>query len=199
VGEAGLARDQKKARRLTAWLVFLDESGFLLAPLVRRSWAPSGQTPLLYQRGRHHKKVSAIAALCVSPLRDEVRLYFRLYPGQEVDAPRAIAFLKALDQELQTHWLLLWDRLNAHRAKKTGAYVESLPRLRTFFFPAYAPELNPVEYLWCYCKMNPLANRAVHEVPDLADVARRCTRSLQRKEELLRSFLRHSPLFLRLK
>jgi len=28
-----------------AWLVFLDESGFLLAPLVRRSWAPAGQTP----------------------------------------------------------------------------------------------------------------------------------------------------------
>jgi transposase len=179
--------------------VFLDESGFLLAPLVRRSWAPCGQTPVLYQRGRHHKKVSAIAALCVSPERDHVRLYFRLHPGQEVDATRAITFLKALDHELQAAWLLLWDRLNAHRAKKTAAYLETVPRLRPCFFPAYAPELNPVEYLWCYCKLNPLANRAVHEVSELAVVARSCSRSLQRKEELLRSFLRHSPLFLRLK
>ncbi len=178
--------------------MFLDESGFLLAPLVRRTWAPCGQTPVLYQRGRHHKKVSAIAALCVSPQRDQVQLYFRLYPGQEVDATRAIAFLKALDQELQAPWLLLWDRLNAHRAKKTTAHLETVPRLRTFFFPPYAPELNPVEYLWGYCKMNPLANRTVHEVSELAVVTRSCTRSLQRKEALLRSFIRHSPLFLRL-
>ncbi|MGA3263040.1 MAG: hypothetical protein ABSC47_03235, partial [Terracidiphilus sp.] len=49
-----------------AWLVFLDESGFLLASLVRRSGAPWGQTPVHCQRGRHHKKVSAVAALCVS-------------------------------------------------------------------------------------------------------------------------------------
>jgi hypothetical protein len=129
------------------WLVFLDESGFLLAPLVRRTWAPSGQTPVLYQRGRHHKKVSAVAALCVSPDRDQVRLYFRLYPGKEVDASRSIAFLKALDRELDAHWCLVWDRLNAHRANKTRTYLEAAARLSTFFFPSYAPELNPVEYL----------------------------------------------------
>lgn len=181
-----------------AWLVFLDESGFLLAPLVRRSWAPCGQTPVLYQRGRHHKKVSAIAVLCVSPQRDEVRLYFRLYPGRDVDSPRVIAFLKAVDRELETNWCLVWDRLNAHRAKTTQAWLSTVSRLRTFFFPAYAPELNPVEYLWSWSKMNPLANRAIHEVDQLAIVARNSTRSLQNHQYLLRSFIRHSPLSLRL-
>jgi hypothetical protein len=52
------------ARR--AGLVFLDESGLLLLPLVRRSWSRCGQTPVLRQVGRNRKKVSAIAALCVS-------------------------------------------------------------------------------------------------------------------------------------
>ncbi len=179
--------------------MFLDESGFLLAPLVRRSWAPCGQPPVLYQRGRHHKKVSAIAALCVSPQRDQVRLYFRLYPGRDVDAPRVTAFLKTLDRELESNYCLLWDRLNAHRAKTTTAWLTTLPCLRTFFFPAYAPELNPVEYLWSWSKMNPLVNRAIHEVDQLAVVARNATRSLQNHENLLRSFLRHSPLSLRLK
>jgi len=182
-----------------AWLVFLDESGFLLAPLVRRTWAPSGQTPALYQRGRHHKKVSAVAALCVSPDRDQVRLYFRLYPGKEVDTDRSIAFLKALDRELDANWCLVWDRLNAHRANKTRTYLETASRLRTFFFPSYAPELNPVEYLWSWLKMNPMANRAIHEVEPLADATRQCARSLQCNEELLRSFLHHSPLSLRLR
>jgi hypothetical protein len=32
-------RIKKKARRLKGWLVFLDESGLLLLPLVRRSWS----------------------------------------------------------------------------------------------------------------------------------------------------------------
>src|SRR5271166_4045538 len=182
-----------------AWLVFLDESGFLLASLVRRSWAPSGQTPVLYQRGRHHKKVSAVAALCVSPGRDQVRLYFRLYPGKEVDTDRCIAFLKALDRELDANWCLVWDRLNAHRANKTRAYIETASHLSTFFFPSYAPELNPVEYLWSWLKTNPMANRAIHDVEPLADATRRCTRSLQCNQELMCSFIQHSPLSLRLR
>jgi transposase len=179
--------------------VFLDESGFLLAPLVRRSWAPCGQTPVLRQRGRHHKKVSAIAALCVSPLRDQVKLYFRLYTDRNIKSPQVIAFLRALDEELESSWCLLWDRLNAHTAKITKSYVDTRDGLHPFFFPSYAPELNPVEYLWSYSKTNPLANLAVYEVTELAAAARTCSRSIQRKPELLRSFIRHSPLFLRLK
>jgi hypothetical protein len=69
MGEGDLARDQKKAPRLKAWLVFLDESGMLMAPLVRRSWAPCGQPPVLDQRGAHHRKVSAAAVLCRTPPR----------------------------------------------------------------------------------------------------------------------------------
>lgn len=183
---------------MKAWLIFLDESGFLLAPLVRRSWAPCGRTPVLYQRGRHHKKVSAVAALCVSPERNQVKLYFRLYAGRNIDTRLAIRFLQDLNQELQTPCCLLWDRLNAHRAKKTTAYLKTVPQLRTFFLPSYAPELNPVEYVWSHCKMNPLANYAVYQVEDLAKAAHRCGRALQREQQLLRSFVRHSPLFLRL-
>ena len=42
-----LAAGKKNAARLGAHLVFADESGFLLAPLVLRTWAPQGATPLL--------------------------------------------------------------------------------------------------------------------------------------------------------
>lgn len=179
--------------------MFLDESGFLLAPLVRRSWAPRGRTPVLYQRGRHHRKVSAIAALCVAPHRDQVRLYFRLHPERDINRYRVIQFLRALHQELKASHCLLWDRLNAHRAKITQAYLRSASHWHTFFFPTYAPELNPVEYLWSHGKMNFLANFAPPEVSELTVAVRHCGRAMQRKEELLRSFIRHSPLFLRLR
>jgi hypothetical protein len=126
-----------------------------MAPLVRRSWQPRGRTPVLVQRGRHLQKVSAIAALAVSPRRDRVRLYFRLHPQADISSDQVIAFLRYLHQELREPCLLVWDRLNAHRAKRTTQFVARLQHLHTFFFPAYAPELNPVEYAWGYLKINP--------------------------------------------
>lgn len=53
----------KKALCLKAWG---DESGFLMAPLVQRSWTSAGEPPVLCQQGAHHREISAIAALYVS-------------------------------------------------------------------------------------------------------------------------------------
>jgi hypothetical protein len=119
----------KKARRLNAWLVFLNESGFRMVPVVRRHWAPRGQTPLLLQRGEHHQKVSVIAVLC---LRGRGRgVYFRLHPNADIHTQQVISFLRHLDPELNGPWLLLWDRLNAHRARRTSQFLasRSYPRL----------------------------------------------------------------------
>src|SRR5438270_3673730 len=58
-----LAADPKKAQREQAQLVLIDESGLLMAPLVRRTWAVRGQTPVLQQRGKHRERVSVAAAL----------------------------------------------------------------------------------------------------------------------------------------
>jgi putative transposase len=170
-----------------------------MGPLVRRSWQPRGQTPVLVQRGRRLEKVSALAALCVSPRRDRVRLYFRLHPKAEIGTRQVIGFPRHLNQELHRPWWLLWDRLNAHRVKRTAQLVEGVDHLHPFFLPAYAPELNPVEYACGYLKMNPLANRPTFETAELAALTHRHARAVQSNELLLRSFLRHSPLFLRLR
>jgi len=70
--------------------------------------------------------------------------------------------------------------------------------LRTELLPPYAPELNPIEYLWGYLKFNPLANLPCMDLDFLADSARQATRSVQTDQDLLLSFIRHSPLSLRL-
>ena len=198
MGEEDLAPDQKKTSRLKAWLVFLDESGFLMAPVVRRGWRPQGSPSVLLQRTRSHKKVSAIAALCVPPTRDGVHLTFRLHPDSNIDSLRVIRFLQHLERHLSGPIVLLWDGLNAHRSLLTRAFLADHPRIHVFPFPAYAPELNPVEYLWAYLKLNPLANLPLMELPTLADATRRASRSVQHRPDLLRSFVAHSPLSLRL-
>jgi hypothetical protein len=199
MGEEELAPDQKKTARMKAWLVFLDESGFLMSPVVRRGWRPKNSPSILLQRTRSHKKVSAIAALCIPPARDGVRLTFRLHPDHNIDSLRVTRFLQHLERHLPGTIVLLWDGLHAHRSLLTRAFLADHPRIHVFPFPAYAPELNPVEYLWAYLKLNPLANLALMEVPTLADATRRAGRSVQHRPGLLRSFLAHSPLSLRLK
>ena len=64
--------------------MLIDESGFFLNPLVRRTWAPKGKTPVLPSWGRHRDKVSVIAALSVAPRR-----ILRVKPFPE----RLVAFL----------------------------------------------------------------------------------------------------------
>src|SRR5207253_4225437 len=74
VANPRLAAPSKRARRQRATIVFDDESGLLLNPLVRRTLAPKGKTPTLIVRGRHRQKVSLIAGLTLSPRRSHRNL-----------------------------------------------------------------------------------------------------------------------------
>ncbi len=189
----GVARGKKNADRIGATIVFIDESGFLMAPLVRRTWAPRGQTPMLYHRTRHRQKVSAIAALCWKR-GEEVRLYFRLQPDRNINTQRVVDFLRQLFGHVDGPIVVVWDRLNTHRSPRVRDYVGSRPHSLIVFLPPYAPELNPVEYLWGNWKMNPLVNLGVSTLEELVSVIRKPALATQRKQALLSSFIRHSPL-----
>ncbi len=125
-----------------------------MAPLVRRTWAPKGNTPILYQKTRSYRKVSVIAALTLSPQYQRVGLYFSLRRDANFTTPAVLRFLKALLRQLQRPMIILWDRLQAHRSVAVRLWLEKHPIIRTEFFPSYAPELNPVEPLWGYLNLN---------------------------------------------
>src|SRR5262249_29399809 len=70
-------RIKRKARRRGAGLLLLDESGLLMAPLLRRSWALRGHPPKSTYKKRRREKVSVAAALWLSPLRHQLRLTYQ--------------------------------------------------------------------------------------------------------------------------
>lgn len=184
---------EKKLHRLTGTLVFLDESGLLMAPLVRRTWAPCGETPILLQRTRSAEKVSAIAALTVSPYRRRVRLYVSLFANRNVRTAELLRFLRALRRHVRGPLVLVWDRLNVHRAGRLQVWLAA-HGVTSVFLPPYAPELNPVELWWAYLKHHRLANFAAQTARQLARVARRQTRAVARCPLLLRGFIQGTPL-----
>src|SRR6266536_3407624 len=76
-----LARDwpriKRKAREREACLMLLDESGLLMAPLLRRSWAPRGHPSESKEKTGHREKVSVAGALWLPPRRDRLNLAYQ--------------------------------------------------------------------------------------------------------------------------
>lgn len=169
----------------------------MMAPVVRRTWAPRGQTPILLQRGRSHQKVSAIAALTVPSHRRRIGLYFSLLSDGNFTAVRVIRFLRELRRHLQKPLIIVWDRSNTHKAKIVSRFFERQTRLHRESFPSYAPDLNPVEMLWGYLKGHSMANFAPTNVHTLSRTTRYHALRVRRQKSLLRSFLYATPLFSR--
>lgn len=167
MGENRLAPDKKNARRQGAHVVFIDESGFSLTPTLRRTWAPRGQTPVI-DHVHDRRSVSAIAALSVSPGRHRLGCWMHLWPDS-VDSRHVIAFLRDLLRHVRGPVIVVWDRLAAHRCSAVGEFVRSWPRLCLEWLPAYAPELNPVEWLWSYLKGVSLAHLCPDDEESLLD------------------------------
>jgi transposase len=154
-----LAAHQKKARRQGAHLALIDESGLLMAPLARRTWAPRGQTPELVQRSGTREKVSIAAALWLSPRRDRLGLYSQTLANGYFDNWYVAAFLEAMLQELSGRFVVIWDGGSMHKGDPIRALVDHFAdRLVLEKLPPYAPMLNPVEPLWSWLKWERLSN-----------------------------------------
>jgi transposase len=178
--------------------VFIDETGFLLHPLVRRTWSLRGQTPLLRQHTRHRRKVSAIAGLSISPRRRRLGSYWQLHLDQTIGQDQVLGFLGQLRHHLRRRLLVVWDRLSAHQSRKLRQWLGHHRGIHLEFFPPYAPELNPVEYVWSHTKHNPLANYAPDSAEELHAAVQAATAHLDGRQNLLRSFVRATGLPIRL-
>ena len=168
-------------------LLFIDESGVSQKPHRCRSWAPRGKTPVL-QFNFNWDKLSVSAGLTLR------HFSFRLYPGA-IRQAEVIDFLKALVHHIEKPLLIIWDRLTAHRSRLVREFIElSEGHIVTEYLPPYAPELNPVEYIWAYWKQHELPNVCPKDYEQLSRRVRRALRCMQRKPRLITAFWKQSSL-----
>lgn len=164
----------------------------MLQPLVRRTWAPVGQTPVLPQWDRRDR-TSVIAALVLSPQRRRVRMFFRLL-DHNAKADDFFWLLHDLRLELGRKLHVVWDNLGAHRRTETAMRELGCTWAVFHRLPPYAPELNPVEHVWSTSKWGPLANAPPNGIQELnrtlhADLARQA-----HEQRLLKSHFRWAGL-----
>ena len=193
--DPALGAAKKNARRRHAWLVFEDESGLSQQPVVRRTWAPRGETPILTHTGGHWQRLSIAGALAFRWDGRRSRFYFQTRPGTYKDVS-LIGFLRQLKRHFRgRRIILIWDGLPGHKSALMRAY---LARQRGWLtvepLPGYAPELNPVEQVWGNLKGRELANVCAPALHALHAPLRAGCRRLRQTAALPFSFLRHAGL-----
>jgi transposase len=185
--DQALAGSKKNARRQRRTIVFIDESGLSERPTRVKTWALKGCTPIL-QYSFNWKQLSLIAGMSFW------QLYFRFFRGA-IKAPQLVEFLDALRAQLKGKLLIIWDGLPAHRSRLVRDYVDSLDgHIVLERLPGYAPELNPVEYLFGYAKQRELANLCLDTIDQVKRYAARRLKSMQHRPTLIRAFWKQAEL-----
>ena len=167
----------------------------MLQPLVRRTWAPRGQTPILCQWSRHDR-LSAISAITLAPHRCRIGLYWSMQ-RENIGAEDVVAFLRFLSRNIRRKMVLIMDRWSVHRAKTLWRYLEAHSEtIRVEWLPAYAPDLNPVEQVWNHSKYSDLANLAPEDLEELDHKVCASISNISNQTQLLRSFFQTAGLAL---
>jgi transposase len=168
----------------------LDETGLMLQPLVRRTWAPAGQTPVMYSWDRRDR-LSVIAGLSLSARRRRIGLYFAVYE-KNITAEEVEAFLRQVQRSLGRKLIVVMDRWAVHRKAARGLFGDE--RFWIEYLPPYAPDLNPVEQVWNHTKYGDLANYVPDDLPDLEFEFELSIDQTGARPELLRSFFHAAKL-----
>ena len=151
-------------------LVCADESILVYDSARRSVWAKRGSKPRVLVTGSH-KRVYLFGALTSNR-----RHLFRQYP--KINGPIFTAYLSQLKQRYG-RLILLIDKAPWHRSMLVKTFLgENRSWLRVLYFPANAPEMNPVEECWRQMK-NDVVGSTFH--PTFQQLKGALTRYLQTK------------------
>ena len=162
----------------------------MLQPVVRRTWGPEGQTPVMYSWDRHDR-LSVIGALSLAPRKRRIGLYFTVHETN-VTAEEVEAFLRDVQRHLRRRLIVVMDRWSVHR--KAAKALASDRRFWIEWLPPYAPDLNPVDKLWGHTKYDDLANYIPDDLVDLELELDWSMHQTRRRPKLLRSFFHAAGL-----
>ena len=179
----------REAYRRGAHLAFLDESGFMLMPLVRRTLAPRGQRVVMRCSAKHDR-VSAISCVALSPQAMHVGLYSWLLLNRNFHGEEVVQFLEYLTRKVPGEWTVVWDGNNIHsKSKVVKPWLASHPNVVVEDFPGYDPQNNPDEWVWSWAKYGKLCNFCPADVDTLFAAVLDALDELKHRPCVLASFV----------
>jgi len=176
-------------RRWQAVLYFQDEAGVSLRPVLGKTWAKRGKTPIVHVTGKKE-------FFCVSSaISTSGRMAFRIEKEKVVKETFVDFLQKLLDMHPERKVIVVTDKARPHIAKLVDEFVAThAKRFMLYYLPSYSPELNPDEHVWSYLKKNKLRAHAARSKDELKTLTINSMRSIQMKPALIRSFFYSLPM-----
>jgi transposase len=133
------------------------------------------------------RELSTVIALTLSG-----KIYKRHFE-HAIGATDILTALKHFQRFIARPMIVIWDRLNAHRAVIVHDYVAAHPDVEVEWLPPYAPDLNPEEGCHGNIKQH-LRNAAPATPHDLRVQVDRGFARVRRRPDLILGFFRHAGL-----
>ena len=113
------------------------------------------------------------------------RFLFQIHPGS-IKSFQVVEFLRHLQRHIPGKILFIWDGASIHRSVLVKDFVAATKgRIVVERLPAYAPELNPVEYMWGHLKCHEIANLLVTHAWELSFEATAALRRMRRRRTVI--------------
>ena len=107
-----------------------------------------------------------------------------------------VAFIRHLQRHLKERILIIWDGAAIHRSRLVSDYLASTKgRVRAERLPAYAPDLNPVEYMWAHLKSHEIANLITTQAWELSFEATSALRKMRRRPSIIAACFSQAELW----
>jgi transposase len=179
---------KEKARRERRDLVFVDESGFYLLPGVVKTYAPKGRTPIMDEwQTRDHLSV-------MGGVTPRGKVYSPVRP-KSLNGLHSMEFLVHLGHLVGDRLLVIWDGSPIHRrAEVQGFVAEARGKIHLEPLPPYAPDLDPVEWLWKHLKKVDLRNLACLDLDRLHMELHLALDRVRQRRALVMSFFEGAEL-----
>lgn len=136
----------RRAKTLGATVFFIDEAGVRTDQIRRTTWGKKGVTPIINGFGGRHgyNVISAVAA--------NGHFFFDMYEGS-MNTDRFMNFLVDLYNDNGKPIFVIADNVSYHNNDSIREFAKDTDDEITIeFLPAYAPELNPDEFVWAELK-----------------------------------------------
>jgi len=175
---------KRRAKRVEAKIFFLDEAGFQSDPPLGRTYGLKGKTPVVVTSGQRQ------SLNVISAVNARGEFWAATYPGK-LNAEAFVAFLADFMKSQSGRIFLVVDGHPAHKANLVNDYVGELEgRLELHPLPAYAPDLNPDEFVWSHMKNNGLSKKPLKKNESLKRRIEEDLLHIKRNPGLVKSFFR---------
>jgi transposase len=179
---------KSRAKKEKAEIYWGDETGIRNDCQHSRGYAPKGQTPIVTINAKR------FSTNMISAINNRGTLRFMMY-NENMTARVLLRFMKRLIKDAGRKVVLILDNLRVHHAKLVKAWLKRhSSEIEVFYLPAYAPDLNPDEYLNNDLKNGIRTSSPARSQSDLQGKVIGHMRMLQQIPERVAAYFRHPSI-----